>query len=259
MATSYIRTDGFSPQIIEGPLSSHISTPVSSEVEQILSQSFYYLAKGRQSFVFQSECGKYVLKFFNQKYLKVPWYAFFIEKEVSKRERRRIFYEKSYELAYRELGDEIVYLHLGPRAPLPTVRLVDKASREHVLDLTTLPFVLQKAGRCFEKSLPKIFEKEGVEGLCREIDTFLSMISLRIEKNIADADSDVVHNWGHVEGRVFHLDPGRLLYEDLSDPARQKMEWRRATHQLAQWLKARCPEAADYLQNQVICYCKEDV
>lgn len=248
---AWVRTDGFSPSLIAGPLFKNESPLLSKEVSLILSQPFHYLSKGRQCFVFESRDGKYVLKFFNQKYLQLPWYAFFLKKEKSKRVLRRFFYENSYEIAFRELGEEILYLHLSASNALPQIAITDKASREHMVDLNQIPFVLQKKGTPFYSGLDEIYRKEGFVGLCREIDSFIHAISLRIEKNIADGDHDVEHNWGYVDGHIFHLDPGRLYYDyELNDSVRLKKEWYRATHNFHKWLKIHYPEAAKYFKNQ---------
>lgn len=243
---AYLQMEGFSPNLVAGPLVTEKASPLTSEIESILSQPFHYLNKGRQCFVFESQDGKYVLKLFNQKYLRMPWYSFLFEnKERAKRTLRRQFYEQSYEIAYRELGEEILYLHLGPSEPLPLLSLKDQRHRLHVLDLTVTPFVLQKKGTPFYEGLKAIYEKEGRVGLQREIDAYLSAISLRISKNIADADTDVEHNWGYVDGKLFHLDPGRLYYEDLSDPQKLQMEWHRATRKLSKWLAMHYPGVED--------------
>ena len=252
-----VRTDGFHPTLIEGPLFTEAAPLPSSDVEAILSQPFHYLSKGRQSFVFESADGKYVLKFFNQKYLQNPWYTFLVEKkEKAKRALRRHYYENSYKIAFQELGDEILYLHLGPSGPLPKVNITDKANREFTLDLAQLPFVLQKRGIPFYSALDDIYAKEGIEGLKREIDSFLFAISLRISKGIADGDHDVEHNWGYVDGHIFHLDPGRLYYDEhLIENSRLKQEWYRATHNFAKWLRIYYPEAANYLaKREPACY-----
>jgi len=247
-----IRTDGFSPSLIQGPLGRATAPPLSSEVGEILVQPFHYLTKGRQCFVFESADGKYVLKFFNQKYLEMPWYSFLSrEKEKAKRALRRHFYENSYEIAHRELGEEILYLHLGPSESLPTGTILDKTGRRWALDLNRLPFVLQKKGIPFYSGLEAIYQKEGLQGLYREIDAFIDAISRRISKSIADADRDVEHNWGYVEGHIFHLDPGRLYYDDLAESARCKEEWERATHDFHKWLTEYYPEAAQYLEYMV--------
>lgn len=243
-----VRTDGFYPAVIEGPLFTEAAPVVSSEIVAILEQPFHYLSKGRQCFVFESADGKYVLKFFNQKYLKLPWYSFLVKKEKAKRAQRRHFYENSYRIAFRELGDEILYLHLGPSEPLPRVVITDKASRKFTLDLTQIPFVLQKKGIPLYSALDQIYDQEGLQGLQREIDSFMSAVSIRISKGIADADHDVEHNWGYVDGHIFHLDPGRLYYDDhLSEPDRLKQEWYRATHNFVKWLNVHYPEAANLL------------
>lgn len=242
---AYVRTDGFSPSQIQATLVSKGSLP-SAETTALLSQSFHYLGKGRQCFVFESQDQKYVLKFFNQKYLQTPWYGF--GENPEKRERRRHFYENSYRIAYSELGDQILYLHLAATVGLPTLHLKDKASRSFSLDLNQIPFVLQKKGIPFYSALEEIYIKEGREGLFREIDTFLAQIAFRISKNIADWDQDVEHNWGYVDGTLFHLDPGRLFYdESLKEEMREKTEWTRGTRKFHKWLSLNYPEAAEYL------------
>lgn len=242
-----VRTDRFSPSLIQGPLAEERSPPPSTEVRAILTQPFHYLSQGRQCFVFESQDGKYVLKFFNQKYLQMPWYSFLIEKkERAKRAMRRRFYENSYAIADRELGEEILYLHLGPSGELPTTQI-----GRYALDLTHIPFVLQKKGIPFYPALEAVYQKEGLPGLCREIDSFVAAVAYRISKNIADADRDVEHNWGYVDGHIFHLDPGRLYYDNLTDLARRNLEWTRATHSFYKWLSRHYPEAAQYLKEQI--------
>ncbi len=127
-AIAHLRTDGFALHRIQAPLPNASLAPLPPSAEQALSQPFHYLGKGRQCFVFESADGQYVLKFFNQSYLQMPWYSFLIkEKEQTKRARRRHFYEHSYEIAFRKLGEEIVYLHLGPSdRPLPLLSLTDR-------------------------------------------------------------------------------------------------------------------------------------
>lgn len=248
----HIRTDGFSLRLIEGELFAEQTDPLTEEMEKILVQPFHYLNKGRQCFVFASKDGKYVVKFFNQHFFRLPWYVSFIKKEKAKRALRRNFYEQSYTIAYREFGEEILYLHLGPAdRHLPIIQLLDKAGREHNVDLHHIPFVLQRKGSSFYAGLDAIYEKEKLMGLYREIDCFLRAVAVRIEKHIADDDSDVEHNWGYVDGHIFHLDPGRLYYdEDLAESARFKIEWNRATRTFHKWLKSHYPEASVYFEKR---------
>lgn len=250
---AYVRTDGFfSPEIIEGPLQG-ASRPVPEDIKALLMQPFHYIGKGRQCFVFGSEDEQYVLKFFNQRYLQTPWYASLTgEKEKAKRSKRRFFYEHSYEIAYQEFGEEILILHMGEAQDMPAVAIRDKASRKYILDLNRIPFVLQRKGTLFYKGLELVFEKEGMKGLCREIDQFLELVAHRISKRIADADIDVENNWGYLNGRLFHLDPGRLYLDpSLENQDRRKKEWHNATYRLHKWLKVHHPEAARYLTNQL--------
>jgi hypothetical protein len=242
---AYIRMDGFSLSAIQPLRLSGKAEAPSEEIRRILDQPFTYLAKGRQSFVFESEDGKYVLKLFNQKYLKYPWYgSLFRRKEKLKREIRRFYYENSYPIAHKELGEEIVYLHLGYSDALPEVMIEDRAKGEYLLNLNEFAFVLQKKGVPLYEALEAMAPKEALAG----IDAFLKAIALRIEKGIADADHDVEHNWGYCDGHIFHLDPGRLYYEEMKDETRLQLEWDRATHNFYKWLKSKHPEWAPHFE-----------
>jgi hypothetical protein len=250
---AWVRTDGFSPALIEAAYpEERMSAPV-SEVQSLLMQPFYYLSKGRQSFVFQSQDGQVVLKFFNRKYLEMPWYGFLWEKkERAKRSLRRFFYENSYPIALQEFGEEILYLHLRSSDTLPVLSIVDQASRSYEVDLNKVSFVLQRKGDSFFPRLEEIYQTQGLEGLYQQIDSFVAAVGQRISRQIADADTDVGNNWGYVEGRLFHLDPGRLYYDPtLKNPERIQREWHNATRGLHKWLKIHHPEAADYLFNKL--------
>ncbi|MES2272650.1 MAG: hypothetical protein V4487_00460 [Chlamydiota bacterium] len=256
-----IRTDGFSLNLIQGSLHVSANLPIASSVLALLKQPFVYLGKGRQSFVFESEDQKTVLKFFNQKYFQLPWYTHlplpkeWQRKEKEKRALRKDFYLHSYTIAFEKLKEEtgILYIHLAPTpAELPSIQAKDKASAIYTLELDRLAFVVQKKGTPFYSALDSSYAKEGMAGLKRDIDLWIQTISRRIDQKIADADHDVEHNWAILDGRPFHLDPGRLYYDDtLSEPGRLKQEWWAATHSFRKWLKKRYPDAVAHLDAMI--------
>ena len=249
--TAVYRTDGFLEEKIEGVVKDKQNYSAQESIHPILSQTFRYLSKGRQSFVFESEDGQYVLKFFNRDYFEMPWYGFFVhEKEKRKRDLRRSFFENSYEIAFQELGEEILYLHMAKSQNLPPIKIKTKDKRMSLIDSNQVAFVLQTKGEPFYPTLQKIYQLGGEEALSLEIEKFVKQIHVRIEKGIADADSDVKNNWGYVKGRIFHLDPGRLYYDpELNDPHRKEQEVERSTRSLKKWLQrqgiypAPCPSA----------------
>lgn len=237
------RTD-FSYQKIAIPLLVEGKEPGSRDVLQILQQPFRFLGKGRQSFVFESEDGKTVLKFFNQKYFQIPWYAFLFPKEIKKRNQREFFYLNSYKIAETFLSREtaILYLHNGKTKELPSVQITDRASRSIHINLNDVPFVLQRKGEPFYSTLEAIQRKEGNKGLLIALDGFLALIANRISLGIGDTDHDVEHNFGYLDGRPFHIDPGRLYLCNFTEKDLQNHEWWRATHSLRKWLQRQYPD-----------------
>src|SRR3989344_5564201 len=223
-----IRTDGFSENAIQGKLFAEVEERAPSEVLHALHQPFRYFAKGRQAFVFVSNDEQYVLKFFNKKYLQVPWYAFFYrDKERIKREIRNTFYRDSYRIAKAVFGEEILYLHLGASQDLPKVEIIDRASGAMCLDLNRTPFVLQRKGILLYDYLEEVYEKEGIRGIERWMEVFLKAVAARIGKGLGDGDSDVDPN----------LDVAT--------------EFQRSTRKLYRWLYDKYPKAAPHFKTKL--------
>lgn len=245
----HLRSDGFSPSVIEAPLFEIEEETLSAEAKKALSQPFSYLSKGRQSFVFESEDGRYVLKFFDKTYWKYPWYAVFLpEKKREKWEKRRFFYRNSYRIAKRYFGEEILFVHQGKGSVLPKVVIEDKAKRRFTIDLEKIPFVLQYKAKVFSQALIEAYERGGKEAVFPYIDRFMQAVDKRISEHIADGDSDVMHNWGVLGEKVFELDPGRLFFEGrLAEEKRREEEKNRSIRKLSKWLSHNIPEARDYL------------
>lgn len=236
---------------VYGPLLSEPSAPASSETLLTLGQPFRYLGKGRQSVAFASEDGKWVLKFFNQKYFKVPFWASIFPKFRATREKRRAYYRESYQIAAELFQEEtgIVYLHQGlSPTTLPSVFIEDRHGKAFQVDLNGLPFVLQKRAEPFYPSL----EALDPSGFGEALDQFVSLIQARIGQGIGDGDHNVENNFGMLHGRIVHIDPGRL-HRAAQPWEREKIkyEWWSATHAFRKWLEKRHPEHLSRFDNAI--------
>jgi hypothetical protein len=241
---AYSRSDGFSPFLIQ--TKSSMQTFISKEEGiSVLNQPFYYLARGRQAYVFESHDKKWVIKFFNQSYFATPFYMrLFGEKEINKRNLRKKFYETSYQLSFDELDDEIYCVHLGNGGDFPEIVVYDNINQNINIDLRNTSFVLQKKGKEIFDYFSDVFEKEGDEGLKKLIDSFVYALNLRLKNSIIDLDNDFQHNWGGAEGKIFQLDPGRLCkVENLS----KEKELNKTCTKLRRWLLEHHPSVVPYL------------
>ena len=234
---------------MKGPLLARSSAVLSEEAKDALSYRYRYLNKGRQSFAFISENGKWVIKFFNQKYHALPFYAAWMQKERAKRAKREQFYRESYSIAAEHFAEEtgIIYLHMGPTIDrLPVAEISDRLGKIHRIDLNQMPFVLQKKAEPFYPSLASLPIEEGIE-------QFIALIAKRIGKKIGDTDHDVEHNFGVCDGRVLHLDPGRFYLEErIFESEKWDHEWWSATHRFRNWLEQEYPESVAFFDQALV-------
>lgn len=241
---AYERTDGFSPMLIAKPLVSAQDDLCSVEAMAALNQPYRYLSRGRQSFVFESLDGKFVLKFFNSSYLN-------LSRNKEKRQQRRRFFKESYLLAWKELKQEtgLLHLHQGfSLSRLPRITLTNRIGCPFVLDLNEAAFVLQKKGEPFGEALPRIFAAEGILGVERVIDLWFSFVDLRLEKQIVDKDVDAILNFGLCDGALLNLDPGRFCFDEALD---QQAEWIHSSRHFRKWLVKNYPEATAHFDQEL--------
>lgn len=237
---AHFRTS-FSPNVIAAPILIE-----GKEAGIPIDQTYHFLGKGRQSFAFVSVDGKTVLKFFNKDYFQMPWYSFLLpnkEAEIKKRQLRKKYFSEGYSLAEKYLPKQtgLLYVHYGVTKSLPKVKVKDQANRFFTIDLNQVPFVLQRKGDPIYLALQEIYEKDGKQGLCKAVDEYLQLLTLRIQLGIADGDHDIEHNYGFLDGKPFHLDPGRLYLRDLTDKNALAHEWWVGTHELRKWINQQYP------------------
>lgn len=212
-----------------------IEPKISQETLSLLNQPFYYLDRGSQSYVFASQDGQYVLKFFRYHYKHKNW------REIVSRmlQAARI----AYLFAKEETG--LIYAHLNQtRGQLPVLKVKDPLCRSLSLPLDDYRFVLQKRGIPFEEGIVK-------GPIEPRIDAFLSVLQSRIGKGIGNTDPNISRNFGFLEGAALEFDFGNYaMSPDLVLEDHRQAEMKRYVDKLRSWLSRHAPEGVAYLDRR---------
>ncbi|HEX4840101.1 MAG TPA: hypothetical protein VFU89_06635 [Rhabdochlamydiaceae bacterium] len=173
----------------------------------ILKQKFTLQGQGGQSYVFLSEDGNYVLKFFKE--MPRPWIPRISFPQYHKKKLKKLLRTiTGYHLAFERLPQEtgLLTLHFSPTSsPLPTT-LVDRLAIEHAVDLSSVCFVLQKRAAPIdsfsEATLAKVSD----------------LLKKRASVHIADHDPRLYDNLGWIDGQLVFIDPGRFVDDTNATP-----------------------------------------
>ena len=176
---------------------------------EILSQPFTYFAKGKQSYVFCSQDGQYVLKLFRFSKRKILYGQMFrkpLMEELPSEERviqtlsgcREIF-ERGPHVS------QLVFVHLNPKkGEIPPILLKDRLGRNVRLDPGKDRFIVQRKGEVFFKRLKGEKDKEPL------IAAFLRLLDELARLGFVNTDLTMGRNFGYLGGEVFLLDVGNL-------------------------------------------------
>lgn len=250
---------GFCLHVIEAPIPS-FPNPSLSFPQELFNQPFHYLGKGAQSFVFESEDKKTVLKFyrFPSHLRRFPWthhpfgYLFSTSrKNIKEHNLKRLELSfHSFFLAADPLVDEtgVLYVHLQPTTTLEQkVHLIDKLGYHYEIPLDPIAFVVQKRGESF---LPR-FKKElkaGNQEICKQmLNSLIHVIGQRSKHHITDLDNMDNDNYGWLENKAIHLDIGRFQEKESINV---KEEILRVSHPLVRYLSEASPELLNYFESQ---------
>lgn len=235
------------------------------EIDQALAQNYTYLGKGCQSYVFASQDGKYVLKFFKyQRFRPQGWLDYFAfipavdEYRLGKIEQKNQKLENiftSWKIAYDELQEEtgILYIHLNKSQDLrKSLVLYDKIGMKHTLDLDQYEFMLQKRAHMLTATIDNYMEQQEVAKAKELIDNLLQMILSEYQRGLGDNDHALMQNTGVLGNQPVHIDVGQFVRrEDFKESTCYKQELFNKTYKFRIWLKKYHPEISSYVDQQL--------
>lgn len=230
-------------------------------VEKALNQPYRYLGKGCQSYVFESEDGQYVIKFFKyQRFRLQSWIAYFPplpamvkfrEQKAEKKWRKLDSFVRSWKVAFENLKDEtgLIFVHLNKTSNLnKTLTIYDKLGLKHQVELDQMEFCVQCHATMLCDALMKNKEQGNLQASKQLIDDLLAMVLSEYSRGLADNDHALMQNTGVANGKPIHIDVGQfVINERARDPEYYNLELLTKTYKFKIWLVEHYPEAAAYL------------
>lgn len=251
----------FQPQWEVRPL----SESEQAEFIQAVDQPYTYLGKGCQSYVFASEDGRYVIKFFKyQRYRLQGWLVHFPplpaivkyrQEKLEKKWKKVDGFVQSWKVAFENLKDEtgLIIVHLNKTSHLnKQVVIYDKIGQKHLVDLDQMEFCIQRRADLLCKSLLDFKAKgdlKGAQGLIRQL---LNLILSEYARGLADNDHALMQNTGVAQGRPLHIDVGQFVFnEAVKEPRVFHQELFTKTYKFKMWLRENYPELGEFLEKEL--------
>lgn len=221
---------------------------MSPEIRALFDKPFTYLAKGKQSYVFLSSDGKYVLKLFRFNRCKAPFgtkaiqmiYRFLGRRTKELKDpslaNEMMLYSSflAYSKAPRQTG--VVWAHLNPKSGITPFIIRDKLGRKHSVDPNYYSFVIQKKGDLFLKTL----RKETADLRREHIRSFAALLKELEELQLYNADPKLGNNFGILDEKVIFMDVGSFS----SSLPHRDVDYSRS---LRRWLEKNFPSDMIYL------------
>ncbi|MCI0382111.1 MAG: hypothetical protein L0207_03550 [Chlamydiae bacterium] len=256
------KTDGFSISRISSSLPHdphweiNIDPMQMKAVENMINnKKFTYLKSGGQCFVFLSEDGRYVIKFFKY-HLRRPFPIFSLpflsslkEKQQAKRGKKLLRDFQSYKLAFERLQNEtgLLYVQLNKTPLLSShITIVDKIGIHHKLDLSKMEFILQKKADLLCDHLYRLNQEEKLDEAKKIIEKTCLLLIKRSKMEIFDEDPSVHRNVGVVDQNPIIIDVGRLKIDPRALQYREMLP--KILKRFGLWLEELNPELYDHLQ-----------
>jgi hypothetical protein len=231
----------------------------------LFQQKFHYLGRGLQSFAFESEDKKYVLKLFNNRYQrKSQFFSFFAHfPYVSPWAllQRDHFQEKllktfaSYQIAFEEMKEKtgLLYAHLHPTTNLPDqVTLIDCLHIQHQINPNKMGFLIQKKATLVYPALKKYLADKDLEGAKQALASLIELFFWKWRHAIDDNDPLIRTNYGFIDGQAIQIDVGPLAKQiSLPNPQQHLLQIEKITASLKFWLNENAPHLLPFLDQEL--------
>ncbi len=252
----------FQPQWEVRPLFTEEGQELASAIEQ----SYFYLGKGCQSYVFLSGDGEYVLKFFKyQRYRLHPWLEYFpsLSAVVEFREqKKRQKWEKldhfvqSWKLAFEHLKEEtgLLFVHLNKTDNLidKQLTLYDKMGRKHSINLDNMEFCIQRRAQMLCDVLLAYKEERKEREAKTLIHELFQLLLSEYRRGLGDQDHALMQNTGIVDGKPMHIDVGQFVWnEEFKKPFIFHQELFTKMYKFKNWLHYNYPELEKVVEDEL--------
>lgn len=265
-------TDGFSVRHISSDFAydkrweTHaLSQTQFEEIQNILSQKFTYLGKGCQSYVFLSDDGTYVIKFFKYQRLRPRdfefWFSFIpavkknLDQKIEKKRLKREGFFSSWVVAFDHLSEQtgLVYVHLNKSSNLEKkVTIIDKIGMSHELNMDDMEFLIQKKATMLCSTIDSLMADGKIEETKNLLTRLIQMIVLEYKEGIADHDFAIMQNSGVYEGRPVHIDVGQFEKQEVfKTTGYYYQELFNKTWKFRIWLRKAHPELLTHLESEL--------
>jgi hypothetical protein len=213
---------------------------LTQEIKETLEKKFHYIGEGGQSYVFESEDGKCVLKLFH--FYERPFtFMADISKIWKKIKRSRpsnlrpphikapLTFDSckiAKDLIPEHTG--LIFTHLNPqKLEIQSIVLYDKLNQKIIIDPTKHRFVLQKKATPFFTALKNALPQQRdqiIKSLYKMIDEIEAL-------GIANFDNSIKYNFGVIDQKAvtidvgsFRMNPERAALQAMSERVKFKKE-----------------------------------
>ncbi len=241
------------------------------KVEVALSQSYTYLGKGCQSYVFASEDGEYVLKFFKYKRYRpqfyfywftfLPYYQEYLDRKIDSKQQQldRLFTSSTIGFDHLPKETALVYIHLNKTDYLnKRVKFRDKIGREHELEMDSMEFMIQRRGEMLCPVIDQMMAEGKEEQAKQMLSGLFEMILAEYRSGLADTDHALMQNTGVIDGRAFQLDVGRFVADPIvANPDYYHQEIFNKFYLFREWLGENHPSLLGHVNAELEAELKE--
>jgi hypothetical protein len=235
-----------SPEWEPPPLSAEEQT----EVDQILSQKYTFLARGSQAFAFLSEDGKYVLKLFKQHkwhpknmmgYIPLPFNPYYKDYLLRQKKQQGVLSSCKTALLHVKEDTGVLFAHLNPTpVNVAPMTLVDKHGKTWTLDLSKSCFLLQKKADLFYPHVQDLMAQGDIEGAKEAITSTIRLLDRFIDLGVFENNAILRKNFGFIDNRAIQFDIGKFKFD--AGRVRDKSEIRYFAKNFRRWVGKNYPE-----------------
>lgn len=199
-----------------------IDAATEAELQKGLGQPFHYLGHGKQSMAFESSDQQYVLKFFyKRRPLRKNWYTrlenwlrfsspSWIYKTWNHRRNSKKLLRR-YQMACEELKEQtgLIYVHIYQNEIAErSLELTDRWGMRHSIDLSAIPFVLQKKAELAHTRLKRL--RNRAQQRENAIVQLKELFKIRAQKGFTDRRQVFKKNYGFIGERAIQIDVGKI-------------------------------------------------